>query len=98
MSDLAAGIPIGMSIGIGAGIAIGKKSAQKEMAKKIQELNATHDIKVKKASGQYMAIEEFIEAIGAVKETSEDKNKMLIIVAIGILVLLGGILAFFMVQ
>ena len=98
MSDLAAGIPIGMSIGIGAGIGIGSKKAKKEIAQQIREMSSTHDIKIKKPDGQYLAIDDFINELGAGDSGKEEQNKTLIVTAIGILILLAGILAFFLIQ
>ncbi|KAA3617084.1 MAG: hypothetical protein D8M58_04190 [Calditrichaeota bacterium] len=98
MSDLAAGIPIGMSIGIGAGIAIGKKSGQKEVGEKIKQLSTNHEIRVKKPDGNYMSLEEFINEIAIFDVSENEKKKMNIMILVGVIILLIGILTFFLVN
>lgn len=96
MSDLGAGIPIGMSIGIGAGIGIGKKAGQKEIAKKIHQLSANHEIRIRKPDGNYMSLDEFIENIGISDKSEGDKKKMKIVLALGILIFVLGVVTFYL--
>jgi len=98
MSDMATGIPIGMSIGIGAGMGIGKKSGQKEIAKKIKELSANHEIRIRKPDGNYMSVDEFIEVIGISGNSEADKKKLSIFLVIGILIFILGVITFFLVN
>ena len=96
MSDIGAGIPIGMSIGIGAGIGIGKKGARDEISKSIREFSSTNKITIEDLNGKSVSTEEFItEVIG-----KHEMNKKLTIVLLvaGTVLLLLGVLVFFLMK
>ena len=100
MSDLAAGIPIGMSIGMGAGIGagmgIGASKTRKEIETKLKELGTSHDVKIKKPDGTYMAIDDLIQFISAenIAKSTPNNTKGIIVTIIAALVVIMGILFF----
>lgn len=107
MSNLAAGIPIGLAIGIGSGMATGigagKAAGKKEVAEAIRAYAATHTIQVTGSGGTAVILEEFISAVTGPSATctasSEGSNRTVWIIVAALLVLAGigaGLLFFLM--
>lgn len=102
MSNLAAGIPIGLAAGIGSGIAIGtgagKAAAKKEISERIREYAATHTMIVTDGSGTTIDLDNFIEDIVQLPESGPQPSsvrKTAFWVILGTLVAVAGALVLF---
>ena len=98
MSNLAAGIPIGLAIGIGSGMATGigagKAAGKKEVAEAIRAYAATHTIQVTGTDGTAVMLEDFIsEVTGPAASCTSTANgsKRVAWIIVAALLLLAGI-------
>jgi len=91
MSDMATGIPIGMSIGFGGGlatgIAAGKKQGQVELAEHIRSYILTNGITLRASDGTLLATEDLLREVSP--ESARPNRKNLALVLAGLLLLLG---------
>ncbi len=96
MSNIAAGIPLGLAIGMGSGIAIGiasgKKAASDEIAGNIREFAATHRINVEGPEG-HLALDQFIEKVCPTEggNSVAQRKKLVIVTILGMVVVLAGL-------
>lgn len=97
MSNLAAGIPIGLAIGIGSGMATGigagKATAKKEISERIREYAATHTMIVTDGSGTPVDLETFIQDIVQLPENCQNPtptSKVILWVVLGLLGVVAG--------
>lgn len=98
MSDLAAGIPIGLAAGMGTGIAIGigsgKQQGKKEIADAIRAYAATHDIRITGSSGAAITLEDFLTDVTTTTPPctmDAASKKQMVWLILGILILLTGV-------
>lgn len=90
MSDMAAGIPIGMAIGIGAGVGIGIKQARDNLREYVEQ-NA---IILQDQTGQSIPIETFLDEA---METENPKTKKIlrVFLVLGIATFVLGVAVYF---